>query len=117
MRRRAFSLIEILVVIVIIAILAAVLMPRYLSGGVTAGGKKIDSPKQKAQGVECQNNLSQIRLALQTAGISDEEHPPQNLTELRLPTSMLTCPVGKTPYQYDPRQKKVWCTYSNHASW
>ena len=113
--RRAFSLVEILVVVVILAILAAFLMPHYLGGSKTAGGRRIESPKERGQGVACMNNLQQIRMGLSMSGMGgDEESRPKSLTELKLPAEMLRCPVGGEPYQYDPKTGRVWCTHPGH---
>ena len=66
---RAFSLVEILVVLVILCVLAAYLMPHYLSSTKSPGGKVVESPKQRAQSVECINNLQQIHdQTLEAAG-------------------------------------------------
>jgi len=115
--RRAFSLIEILVVIVIIAVLAAVLLPKYLSSSTTKGGKKVDAPINRAKGVECQSNLQQLRQSIQMVTMTDDENRPNSLAEFRLPSSMLSCPVAKTPYRYDPASRRVWCTYENHQTY
>lgn len=112
--RRGFSLVEILVVVAILALLAAFLMPRYLSSSKTAGGKTIPSPMQRAHGVECTNNLAQIRQALQIAAGADEENRPKSLSELHLPASMLVCPVGGEPYQYNPATGQVRCLHPGH---
>lgn len=115
MSRRAFSLVEILVVIVIIGVLAYFLLPKYLSSTTNAAGKKVDSPINRAKGVECQNNLQQIRAALNMNSMMDEEtRPPQSLAELKLPSSMYSCPVAKVTYRYDPRSRRVACPYPNH---
>jgi prepilin-type N-terminal cleavage/methylation domain-containing protein len=114
-RRRAFSLVEILVVVVIIMILAAIMLPRYLGGAKDAAGKKTTSPMNAAKGVDCANNLSQIRLAIQTQTLGDEENKPKSLTELKgMPASMFVCPVGKEPYQYDPATGQVRCVHPGH---
>ena len=112
--RRGFSLVEILVVVAILAVLAAFLMPRYLSSSKTPGGKTVASPMQRAHGVECTNNLSQIRQAYQIAAGADEENRPKSLAELRLPASMLVCPVGGEPYQFNPANGQVRCVHPGH---
>lgn len=112
--RRGFSLVEILVVAVILVALAAFLMPRYLSSSKTGDGKTVPSPMQRAHGVECTNNLMQIRQALQISAGADEENRPRSLADLRLPASMLACPVGKEPYQYNPATGQVRCIHPGH---
>ena len=115
-QRRGFSLIEILVVVVVLAVLAAVLLPKYLKGGKTPGGKQVESPIQRGRTVECINNLSQIRQAYQIATSADEENKPQTLDDFTrsLPASMKRCPVGGQPYQFDPASARVACVQSGH---
>jgi competence protein ComGC len=113
--RRAFSLVEILVVGIIIIALAAWLFPKFLSSTKNAAGKTIDSPIQRAKGVECSNNLQQIRQSLQIAGMSEER--PQSLQELRgIPASMFRCPIGGEDYRFDPQSQKVMCPRPGHES-
>lgn len=117
--RRAFSLVEILVVLVIVALLAAFLMPKYLKGGTTAGGKKIDSPIQRGHAPECANNLNQIRQAYTMATTQDDERKPQSLAELKsfgISESMTVCPAGKEPYKFDPATGRAWCVHPGHGN-
>ncbi len=65
MRKRGFTLVELLVVITIIAILVAMLMP------------VLSRAKQRAQGTSCLNNGKQLMLALQLyAGEYTDFYPP-----------------------------------------
>ncbi len=113
---RGFSLIEILVVIVVIGVLAAFVLPGYLKGGKTPGGKQVESPIQRGHSVECMNNLNQIRQAYQITTGADEENRPQTLDEFTssIPTSMKRCPVGGQPYQFDPATGRVACVQPGH---
>lgn len=65
-KRRAFTLIELLVVIAIIAILAAMLLP------------VLGKAKQKAQGIQCINNLRQLTLATITYAVDYNDKIPAN---------------------------------------
>jgi prepilin-type N-terminal cleavage/methylation domain-containing protein len=113
--QRAFSLVEMLVVIVIIAVLAAVLMPRYL--GKSGTGKSAATPMQRAHSVECINNLRQIRQAYTMTTASEDERPA-TLADLcqryKIPESMSRCPVGKEPYRFDPATGVVKCVHPGH---
>lgn len=117
--RKAFSLVEILVVLVVLCLLAAVLMPMYLKGGKTAGGKKIDSPIQRGHAPECASNLNQIRQAYTMATTADDEQKPRALADLKrygLTDSMLVCPAGKEPYRFDPATGRAWCVHPGHEN-
>jgi prepilin-type N-terminal cleavage/methylation domain-containing protein len=64
--RRAFTLLELLVVIAIIAILAALLLP------------VLSRAKQRAQGVLCLNSGKQIMLAMTLYGSENNDYFPPN---------------------------------------
>jgi prepilin-type N-terminal cleavage/methylation domain-containing protein/prepilin-type processing-associated H-X9-DG protein len=64
--RRAFTLVELLVVIAIIAILAALLLPALAAA------------KQKAQRAACTNNLKQLTTAAVLYGVDFEDRIPPN---------------------------------------
>ena len=121
-RRGSWTLIEIVVVMAILVGLAAWLLPRYLGsrGPAMAGKNPIQAPIQRAQGVDCANNLQQIRTALTIAQQTNERFPA-TLSELTtsgsgLTREMLICPVSKQPYLYDPNTGRVGCPYPPHRS-
>ena len=66
MRKRAFTLVELLVVITIIAILAAMLMP------------VLSRAKQRAQGTSCLNNGKQLMLGLHLYSNENNDFYPPN---------------------------------------
>lgn len=112
-RRRAFTLIEILVVIVIIAIMLA--MVGNMLTGRTAKGEKGKSPIQRAQGTACISNLNQLRQGIMLQRTMDEnEANPPGLAQLKFPAEVLQCPDGKAAYLYDPASGRVWCVTQGH---
>jgi hypothetical protein len=122
-RRGSWTLIEMVVVMAILVGLAAWLVPRYLTSTAPSmpGRNPIQAPIQRAQGVDCSNNLQQIRTAL-TMAEQTNEHYPASLAELTtsgsgLTRDMLVCPVSKQPYLYDPRTGRVGCPYGPHRSY
>ena len=120
-RRGSWTLVELAVVMVILVALAAWLLPRYLGSGKNSPGQTtIQAPIQRAQGVDCRNNLQQIRTAI-TMSQQSNEHFPVSLNELTtsgsgLSREMLVCPETKQPYVYDPRTGQVNCPYPPHRS-
>jgi prepilin-type N-terminal cleavage/methylation domain-containing protein/prepilin-type processing-associated H-X9-DG protein len=97
-RAQAFTLMELLVVIGIIAILAGLLMPT------------LSKAKQKARRVECANHMRQLGLALTMyAGDHDGQFPPRrNRTNAWMVTlrpyfvdpAILKCPADRTTTGY-----------------
>ena len=119
-RNKAFSLIEILVVVVIIAALSASLGYFYLgkSGGKGAPPGMAHSPLERAHDTVCQNNLSQVRLAIQSAKTMNEnEVNPKSLDELKLPSEILVCNEGKEPFDYNAEQGTVHCVHPGHEKY
>jgi hypothetical protein len=119
MRRGSWTLVELLVVCVILVALAAWLAPRYLTRTPARPGQPAaPAPVERAHGVECMNNLRQIRAAISMArtGSENESPPPslQALTRQGIPAQMLVCPVSRQAYGYQPGTGQVWCPYPEH---
>lgn len=110
MRRRVFSLIEILVVIVIIGILAAIVVPRLTRGGKDAAGRRVLAPKEKAQQVGTISYVGQIQQAIAMYKMDNDERLPATLQELKrygVTDEMLIDGVSKQPLQYNPQTGEV----------
>ena len=117
-RKKGFALVEMLVVIVIIAILAIVLIPKY-TGTNLVGKDKINAPIQQAHSVECQNNLQQIRNAITLYSNENEQQYPPSLDAISGSMSKITfkCPISGNPYNYDPTTGKVSCSTPGHEKY
>ena len=116
--KRGFSLVEILVVLAVLAIIVAILAPRYLGSSKGPGGKPIESPIQRGRSAACINNLSQLRGGLQIATLEEDAQRPQTLREVGrgFPEEMFSCPVGKQRYSYDPARGRIWCVQPGHET-
>lgn len=86
------------------------------SAGVPPPASRVGEVRRAAESVECRNNLSQIRAALQMRTTTEEIYPA-SLQELGLPASMLVCPISGQPYQYDPRTGQVRCPTPGHGNY
>lgn len=123
-RGQIFTIIEILVVAVIIVGAGYYIANGYLGhGGLKSKPGEPPTPVERGQGVDCGNNLRQIRYAIQISRDTDPENPklPATLEELAdkngLSKSMLKCPVSGKDYVYDPAQSRVSCTTPEHEKY
>ena len=90
-----FSLIELLIVTVIICILMAVVLPRYL-GGTDTNGKHTASPRERAQQVQGVSYIGQINQAIAMYREDNEGQNPVSLFDLKkygVTSEMLLDPI------------------------
>lgn len=113
-RYNGFSLIELLIVAVVLALLAVIILPRYVGGKKGSDGAA-RTPITRAHETVCFSNLRTIRQAIQTLQAGDQDAAyPQTLSELRLPAEALRCDVGGEAYTYDPQTGRVHCPHPGH---
>ncbi|MCG9894175.1 MAG: hypothetical protein MH204_01710 [Fimbriimonadaceae bacterium] len=86
--------------------------PRADGKGETVIGRSALAAKDTV----CRENLRQIRAALQAAAAMSVDEPPQSLDEVPGIASIRSCPVGETPYVYDPQSGTVSCPHPGHES-
>lgn len=126
--RRAFSLIEILVVIVIIALLASVLYVGFGSRTLPIspqdpgeagrpdglGTTTIGGAVARAKDEQCRQQISQLRQMIDMQTMSGEA-PPASLDQVgSLPATFQRCPIGGESYAYDPSSGRVTCPHPGH---
>lgn len=115
MRHRGFALIELLVVIAIVAILVVAYMG-FRGKGSKAGPETIPGKAiQKAESVECQSNVNQIRQMIQMDAVDTEQYPAR--IDQGATASISKCPVSGKPYSYNPQTGQVWCTTPGHEKY
>ncbi len=110
---RGQTLAMLLVVVLIIAIIAAFLYIGQQAQSNRQSGQQAQTTYgaalQRAKEVECMNNLSQVRQAVQMFVAEQGTNPP-NLQSVRFPSGVQPyCPITKVPYTYDPTTGTVKC--------
>lgn len=87
-RNQGFTLVEIMIVVAIIAILAAVAIPNFIKY------------RQNSQAAACVSNLKQIEAAFEQAKLADSKNVPDKVDGLVGPTKYIknkpVCPAGGT---------------------
>jgi len=115
---RAFGLVELLVVLVVLIAIAAFVIPRYTGSRVT-GVKQAGSPVASARDAVCRTNLGSVRQALAAArAVESEDGPPQSLEEVPgVPAELRRCPEGGEPYAYSASTGAVRCPHPGHETY
>lgn len=115
--RRAFGLIEILVVVAILAVLAAFVLPRYFGGTASSTDRKT-SPTGAARDSVCRMQLKQVRQAIELHMAGAEASPPTDVDQLPGLTSADTrCPVGGEKYGLVNAGSDVRCLHHGHEGY
>jgi prepilin-type N-terminal cleavage/methylation domain-containing protein len=108
---RGFSLVEVLVTLVLIALLAAFLLPRLTGNGKgPLSPERVTAPKRRAEQTVGAVNLSQINTAIQMYRDANEGRNPPSLDALKpygLTDAMLRDPATQQPLPYDPATGRV----------
>jgi type II secretory pathway pseudopilin PulG len=105
-----FGLIEVLVVLVILMILAAIILPRLTGGRDALTGKKNVSPRERAREVVGVEYIGQINQAIAMYRMDNDGRNPPTLFELKrygVTNEMLLDPNTRKPLSYDPRTGAV----------
>jgi len=98
--RPAFSLLELLAVVTILGIIAALIVPRVTSGTDTAKVKT------------CVHNRTEINITVEQYHLQTGNWPANDLSDIGangnyFPEGVHTCPVTGVPYRIDPTTHRV----------
>ena len=98
--RRGFSLLEMLAVVVILGIIAALIVPRV--------GQSSENAKEKC----CLHNRAEINITTEQYYIHNGVWPADDLSDVGadvdyFPDGLPTCPVSGQPYRLDPTTHRV----------
>jgi general secretion pathway protein G len=98
--RAAFSLMELLAVVTILGLVAALIVPRVISG--------TDVTKDKT----CVHNRAEINITVEQYYLHTGTWPADDLSDIAangdyFPDGLPHCPVSGEPYRLDPATKRV----------
>jgi prepilin-type N-terminal cleavage/methylation domain-containing protein len=98
--RTAFSLMELLAVVVILGVIAAIILPRVVGGNDTA--------KEKV----CSHNRAEINITVEQFYLHTNSWPATNLSDIGtnpdyFPDGLPTCPVSGAAYRIDATTHRV----------
>ena len=124
-RTRGNTLVSLLATLAIIAVLSVAL---FYGSGAFGGEKKSARPdgkgttvlgaaKYAAKDDVCRSNLGQVRSALQIVAMTNEDQPPADIKETKLPSEFYVCPVGGEAYEYNPADGLVKCPHPGHGKY
>jgi prepilin-type N-terminal cleavage/methylation domain-containing protein len=99
-KSRGFSLLELLAVVTILGVIAALIVPRVIGGS--------DAAKEKS----CQHNRTEINIAVERFYIHNGAWPANNLSDIAadpdyFPDGLPACPVSGNTYQLDGTLHRV----------
>ena len=107
MRNRGFTLIELVIVIVLLGILSAFAVPKFID------------MSQDAEDATCKANLAHLRsgIAIYRADTIVQRSPawPSSLSEVVEGDSVPTCPINGVGYSYDFETGTVTCSHYRHS--
>jgi prepilin-type N-terminal cleavage/methylation domain-containing protein len=98
--RLAFSLMELLAVVTVLGLIAALVLPRVISG--------TDVAKEKS----CFHNRAEINIAVERYKLHTDNWPADNLSDIAadpdyFPEGLPTCPVSGAAYRIDATTHRV----------
>ena len=99
-KRAAFSLMELIAVVTILGILAAIIVPRVTGGN--------DMAKDKT----CLHNRTEINITVEQYYLHNGVWPASDLSDIGadpnyFPDGLPTCPVSGQPYRLDPTTHRL----------
>ena len=101
------------------------LMASVLAGCSVDGNQRADQvcntvvgqSVARAKDEVCMSNIRQVRMSIQALSTNADDQKPESLEALKLPATMIECPIGHEPYTYDPATGAVKCPHAGHGKY